>query len=238
MTTSDVLTVSDAADGKVVLITIDDGKANALGQAPLQALTAAIRDAAGTGAAVVIAGRPGMLSAGFDLSVVRGGNRQALSEMTGAGIELLCTMLEVPTPVAVACTGHALALGGLVLLAADVRIGAAGNAKIGLVELSAGVAMPYFGVAIVRARINPASQASALFSATTFSPTEAERVGFLDAVVDPELVISTAVERAGILAGFNRRAYAATKAEMWGGLVAGIRDRMAIDLEAFSKGYE
>ena len=238
MTTSDVLTISRAADGAVVLITIDDGKANALGQAPLQALTTAIRDAASSGAIIVIAGRTGILSAGFDLTVMRGKDRQAISDMTGAGIELLCTMLETPTPVVVACTGHALALGGLILLAADLRIGAAGNSKIGLVELSAGVALPYFGVAIAKARINPSSQAFALFSATTFSPTEAERVGFLDVVVEPDAVVTTAVDRAAVLGGFNKRAYASTKAEMWGELVAGIRERTATDLAAFAKGYE
>ena len=42
------------------------------------------------------------------------------------------------------------------LLSADYRIGTAGNFKLGLNEVAIGMTMPYFGVELARARLDPA----------------------------------------------------------------------------------
>jgi enoyl-CoA hydratase len=50
---------------KVVLITMDDGKANALSPAAIEAITAALARAEADNAAVVLAGREKRLSGGL-----------------------------------------------------------------------------------------------------------------------------------------------------------------------------
>lgn len=66
------------------------------------------------------------------------------------GAELARRWLTFTSPVVLAVNGHALAMGGLLLLSADYRIGTAGEFKIGLNEVAIGLTMPRFGVEIAR----------------------------------------------------------------------------------------
>jgi enoyl-CoA hydratase len=97
--------ISDAVtyelDGDVAVITFDDGKANALSHAAIDALNAALDRAAGESKAVVLVGRPGRFSAGFDLSVMNGGV-DAVRALVGAGAELSVRMYMFERPVVVA----------------------------------------------------------------------------------------------------------------------------------------
>ncbi len=123
-------------DGGVAVVTIDDGKANALSHDVLGALETAFDDVEASDArALVLAGRPGRFSAGFDLSVMTAGPAQA-RDLLGRGARLGLRLYEFPVPVVFAVTGHALAMGGILLCCADVRIGADGPFKLGLPEVA------------------------------------------------------------------------------------------------------
>ena len=61
-----------------ILLTMDDGKANALSFDMFAALNAGLNVAAGAGKSVVIVGRPGKFSAGFDLSIMGLGGDQMM----------------------------------------------------------------------------------------------------------------------------------------------------------------
>src|SRR5215831_5149845 len=124
---STLVTVSFEQDGSVAVIGLDDGKANAITLDVLAGIDQGLVKAREGGAtAVLLAGRPGRFSAGFDLSVMTAGESQMRELVTG-GAELLLRIFTYPMPVVCACTGHALAMGSLLLLAADVRVGAAGD---------------------------------------------------------------------------------------------------------------
>src|SRR5215472_8503195 len=114
----------------VATVTMDDGKVNVLSLRMIcevtDALDRALDDAADV---VVLAGRPGVFSAGFDLPVLRAGG-PAAAGMLRAGFELAERLLAYPRPVVIACTGHAIAMGAFVLLSGDYRVGAAGPYKI------------------------------------------------------------------------------------------------------------
>ncbi|MGL4565497.1 MAG: crotonase/enoyl-CoA hydratase family protein, partial [Halioglobus sp.] len=134
------------------LITMDDGKANALGFDMLAQFGAALDEAEQAAKVVVIAGRPGKFSAGFDLSVMSQGG-DGMVQLLRAGAQLSRRLLNFPTPVVLAVSGHALAMGALVLLSADYRVGVHGTYKIGLNEVAIGMTLPYFGVELARARL-------------------------------------------------------------------------------------
>jgi enoyl-CoA hydratase len=74
-------------DRSVATLTMDDGKRNALSPAMFDEIYAALDRVEREGAAVVITGREGVLSAGFDLKVMKSGGVQAV-KMLRAGYAL------------------------------------------------------------------------------------------------------------------------------------------------------
>ena len=96
-------------DGTAMIV-MDDGKANALSLEMLSALNQALDRAASDGAVVVLTGRQGIFSGGFDLKVLGAGGPDA-AVMLEQGFLLALRLLEHPAPVIIACNGHAVAMG-------------------------------------------------------------------------------------------------------------------------------
>ena len=137
----------------VAIATLDDGKANAIGSDVVSAIHAHLDLAEKEAVPCLITGRPGMLSGGFDLAVMRGGPDDVRC-LVAAGAELFVRFLEFPRPIVVAATGHAIAAGAILLLAADARIGASGAFKIGLNEVASGMTLPVFAIELARNRLS------------------------------------------------------------------------------------
>jgi enoyl-CoA hydratase/carnithine racemase len=202
--------VSYSRDNSIATITMDDGKVNALSSAMLAELGVALDRAVADRAVVVLTGRPGTFSAGFDLPVLRAGG-PAASAMVQAGFELAERLLSFPAPVVIACTGHAVAMGAFLLLSGDYRVGAAGPYKITANEVALGITMPRVAIEICRQRLTPAHLTRAVLLAEVFSPGDALTAGFLDRVVPPSDVPGVARDTATGLATLNRDAHAASK---------------------------
>jgi enoyl-CoA hydratase len=195
----------------VATITLDDGKVNALSLELLSEIDHAFDRAASDGAVVLLTGRPGVFSAGFDLPILRAGGAPA-TEMVRAGFELAERVLAFPAPVVMACTGHALAMGLFLLLSGDYRVGViAGEHKIGATEVALGITMPWFGVEICRQRLAPAYFNRAVIGSEIFSGDEAVAGGFLDRVVPAEDLQAAAQAKAAELSKLDLNTYAATK---------------------------
>jgi enoyl-CoA hydratase/carnithine racemase len=169
-------------DDSIATITMDDGKMNVLSLAMFAELNAALDRAAADRAVVVLTGRDGVFSAGFDLRALGAGGRDA-SELVRTGFALAERILSFPAPVVVACTGHALAMGVFLVLAGDYRVGAAGAHRIGANEVAIGITMPFFGIEICRQRLAPAHFHRAVINAEIYAPEDAVAAGFLDRVV-------------------------------------------------------
>ncbi|MGZ4690299.1 MAG: crotonase/enoyl-CoA hydratase family protein [Acidimicrobiia bacterium] len=194
---SDAVTL--ALDHDVAVITLDDGKANALSFAVLDGLNDALATAEESAKAVVLVGRDGKFSAGFDLAVMSGPIDDARRLLaTGAMLGLRIYMF--PIPVVLGVTGHALAMGGILTTTADYRVGAEGSYKLGLNEVAIGMPVPTFGVELCRDRLSPAWFTRCVQSATLCTPAEAVEAGFLDEVVALEAVPGRAIEVAAHLA--------------------------------------
>lgn len=191
-------------------ITMDDGKRNALSPQMFAELNRALERALADRAPVVLTGRPGVFSAGFDLRVLTAGGTDAY-QMIRAGFELAERLLAFPTPVVIACNGHAIAMGSFLLLSGDYRIGAAGAFKIQANEVAIGITMPLFGVEICRQRLTPAHFNRAVINAESYAPDDAVGAGFLDRVVPAADLAEVARRTAAQLASLNAEAHAATK---------------------------
>jgi enoyl-CoA hydratase len=220
--------VTYRAHEAVAAITMDDGKVNVLSLAMLTELDAALDRAEADRAVVLLTGRDGVFSAGFDLPVLRAGGTDA-ADLLRAGFDLAARLLAFPTPVLVACSGHAVAMGVFLVLSGDYRIGAGGRYKITANEVAIGITMPYAAVEICRQRLTPAGFNRAVIVADVFPPAEAVTAGFLDRVVPAAELAETAAAAAAELARLDLDAHAATK--LRARRLAGTALREAIDAD-------
>ena len=194
----------------IATITMDDGKVNVMSVAMLSALNTAFDRALADGAVVVLSGRPGVFSAGFDLPVLRVGGADA-NTMVKMGFELAHRILSFPMPVVVACSGHAIAMGVFLVLAGDYRIGADGPYKIGANEVAIGITMPYFGIEMCRQRLTPTHFNRAVIFSEMFTPVDAVPAGFLDRVVPASELQEQAQALAASLTKLNMSAHKVAK---------------------------
>lgn len=201
---------------KVLLATVDDGKANAFGRELTTRLRTVIdhAEAGGDIGALVIAGRPGLFSAGFDLSVIQTGDQGAIDEMVAGGGALVARAYGSRLPVVAACTGHAVAAGALLLLGCDHRVGPDEDIKIGLNEVAIGLRLPDWALAIAQERLSRRHVQASVVNARLYDGRGAVDVGFLDQVVAPDAVIDVAVAEAAKLAQLDPSAYEATVSAM------------------------
>jgi enoyl-CoA hydratase len=214
---------------------MDDGKANALSQPMITELVEALTRAEKEARAVVLCGRPDRFCAGFDLKVMMS-SPEAARELLRGGVELLMRLYGSPLPVVIACTGHALAGGALVLLTADVRFGAAGAFRVGLNEVTIGMPVPLLAMELARDRIAATELGRATLRAQIYEPEEAARIGYLDEVVPADRVVARATEEATRLGTLSPMAYRATKKRLRGKTIAHIRASVDADMEAIGRG--
>lgn len=204
--------VTTTLEDGIFTIAMDDGKANVLSPAMQAELNTALDTAQANDAAkaIVLTGREGRFSAGFDLGVLQGGGEEALNMLRG-GFELSYRLLSIPKPVVMACNGHAIAMGVFLLLSGDYAVGTAGPFKIMANEVAIGMTMPLAAVEICRNRLAPAHFNRAVITAEMYDPAGAIAAGFLDEVVDAADLATTANGAAARLAALHPAAFANTK---------------------------
>jgi len=228
------MSVTYAVQEHVAVITFDDGKANVYTHEALQHLGEALdrAEADPDAHAVLLVGRPGRFSAGFDLATMTAGPEE-MRGLVAAGGRFVARLLLEPLPVVAACTGHALAAGALVLMAADHRIGAAGDFKIGLNEVAIGMPLPIWAVELARYRMPPARFDRIILGAIG-DPQDACATGLLDRVVAPGELLAEATATAVRLAGLRTGAVSGTKTRARAGIARRMLEGMDEDLASLS----
>lgn len=219
-------------EDNVATIAMDDGKANVLSLPMQTELHAALDQAEAANAVVVLTGRDGMFSAGFDLAVLRAGGDESAAMLHG-GFELAVRLLAFPTPVLIVCTGHAIAMGLFLVLSGDYRVGADGPYKIIANEVAMGLAMPWTPIEICRQRLTPAHFHRVVSLAELYTPEGAVDAGILDRVVPPTELVETVRETASTLAALDMRAHVATKLRVRKQALEAIRAAIELDDKGF-----
>lgn len=197
-------------ESQVATITIQNGKVNAISHQVIEEINKALDKAQEAKAVVVITGKPGMLSAGYDLNVMRESTSAAM-QLVEKGSTLSRRLLSFPFPVLVACPGHAVAKGAFLLLSADYRIGVEGNFKIGLNEVAIGMSMHDAGVELARGRLAPVFFNRSVILAEMVSPQDAIMLGFLDKVVSESEFLPTVNFIAQAMTKLDMKAHYNTK---------------------------
>ena len=213
----------------VSTVVMDDGKVNAMSVAMMQEINAALDQAEEHRSVVILTGREGVFSAGFDLAVFKQG-MEPLMEMLRVGARLAERLLSFPFPVIAACSGHGIAMGSFLLMSSDARIGADGPFRIGMNEVAIGMTLPYFAVEIARHRLTPVYFDRATILAEMYSPKEAISPGFLDRVVPADQLLDAARETAAALSKLDMPAHAATKLRVRGTMLEALRQAITSEL--------
>ncbi|HKB72383.1 MAG TPA: enoyl-CoA hydratase/isomerase family protein [Thermoanaerobaculia bacterium] len=189
---------AEIVDG-VVLLRMDDGKANAIQGRFLGALDAAL-DEAGDAAPLVLTGARRIFSAGLDLPALAGLSRPAMDELMREFHRVMLRLFLRPAPVVCAVNGHAIAGGCILAMQGDRRVMADGEGKIGVNEVRLGLSLPAIAVETFRAQLAPPALAAAALEGHLFSPAEAAAAGLVDEVAPAGDLVARAVLAARALA--------------------------------------
>lgn len=206
-----------ASESFAIVARWDDGAVNAVGHSAVEGLNLALDHATDASLPLVILGRDGILSGGFDLKVFEE-SPQAMFDLTLAGARVLERIVNAPVPVIIGAPGHAVAMGAMMLLAADIRVGVDAIAdkpdkkiKIGLNEVAIGMTLPNFAMAVANDRLSKRHFTRATAFAQLYTSTEAVDVGFLDEAVPPSELESTVLTMAARASELPMADFARTK---------------------------
>lgn len=222
--------VSYSLSGPIATIVMDDGKANVMSVAMLEALHAAFDRAEEDRAVVVMGARGRHFSGGFDLGVFASGSARDMHAMLKAGAELAYRLLSFPTPVVAACGGNAFPMGAFLILSSDHRLAGDGTWRIGLNEVTIGLTVPRFAVEVARQRLTPAYFNRTVVTGEMFGPAEAVNAGFFDRLVPTADLAQAATETAAALSRIDMAAHAGSKARARGPALAVIRTVIDSDI--------
>jgi enoyl-CoA hydratase len=222
--------VTYSRSGPISHIVMNDGKANVMSAAMLNALLAAFDEAERDNAIVVLSARGKHFSGGFDLGVFATGSAEEQYLMVKAGAELALRILSFPLPVVAACHGNAFPMGAFLIMASDHRIAAEGDYRIGMNEVAIGITPPRFAIELARQRLLPAYLSRTVVTGEMFGPAEAVTAGFFDRLVPAADLARAAEETALAISKISLANHAVAKQRLRGEAIAKIRQLIDEDI--------
>lgn len=208
----------EEGDVPIGILKLDDGRMNSFDFNMIKEVHAALDQAAADSSkALVIIGTAKALSAGFDLKIMsgalgKGGPVEDSLELVEQGGRLMMKVFGFPKPVVAAATGHSMALGAILLLAADVRLAQReSKAKIGLNETAINLQLPEFGWRLGKYRLAAPYFTRAVTQGTVYSVADAKTVGYIDELVEGDVVDGAVQEARRLGAYVKQPAFAGMK---------------------------
>lgn len=180
--------------GDVAVITIENGKANALTADLLDELTAAVvREVQSPARGLVLTGAGSMFSAGLDLLALENASREDIAALGGALADAAAALFSMPRPTVAAINGHCIAGGAILALACDQRIMAEGKGKFGLTEAQLGLTVPPSIIEMLRYPLSRPLLERVLYTGTVYPTFKAQDMQLVDTVVEPDELMARCV---------------------------------------------
>ena len=198
-------------DENVSIITLDDGKVNVFSPTMIEEVSNLLDKVPTDKGSLLIVGREGIFSAGFDLKVLMSGDAEKAVGMLRSGFEMLSRIFSFPRPIVAACSGHAIALGAFLLCSCDYRVGIKGKFQIGANEVRNNMIVPTPILELAKFKLTKNHKQRALLNGEMYSIEDAVAPGYLDEVVEPDKLIETAKAKAKDLATLGHPFYHQTK---------------------------
>lgn len=226
------VSVARRVDDGILTITLDDGNKNTLLPASFHAISAALEEES-EATAVVLSGRPGIFTAGLDLTWMAASGRDGVRDLLVAFGTCVLRLWTDPRPTVCAATGHAIAAGTILAMATDHAV-AADDGAWGLLETRIDLEVPDFGLALARANVRTDRLEDLVLPGERIDATAAVEAGFADRAVPPDEVLAAAHQRARELAHLPARAYAGTKHRLRGATAASVLAGLHEDIDALT----
>ena len=207
--TDSIATLSKEND--ISIIKLDDGKANAFSYDMLSQVNDLLKKVPRDSGALVITGREGLFSGGFDLKTLATGDMEKITKMVQLGYRLLLELFSFDRPIVAAVSGHSIALGLFVTCSADYRIAIDGKYVCQANEVRNNMDIPTQIMEIIRARVNKKYFYSAVYHSDAYSVQDSIEVGYIDEVVSEDQFMERVMEKAKELATLPHPFYANTK---------------------------
>ena len=195
----------------ISIITLDDGKANVFSLSMIDDVSACLDKVPTESGCLVIKGREGMFSAGFDLKVIGSGDMSAIQDMSLNGFKMLSRILDFPRPVIAGCSGHGIALGTFLLCCCDYRVGIKGEYMIGANEMRTNMVIPIPILELIKFRVAQSHKYRAILGGTMYPIHSAIEAGLVDEVVDKDSFEKVIMSKAKDLATMGHPSYTLTK---------------------------
>lgn len=184
---------------------------------------------------VILTGQGDVFSAGIDFQysfdIFGSGSHDEIRAWYRAYRETNLRIFQYPRPTVAAINGHAIAGGLITALDCDFRIAARKSARFGLNEVPIGIPMPAAYVEIIKYALGDQVGALATLRGKLYGFDEAARLGFFHEVVEPEKLMSTAIDYARCITPDCNTAYAMSKRALQDAVIRQIEER-TIELDA------
>jgi enoyl-CoA hydratase len=186
--------ISVETQGRVAVVQMAHGKANALDTALCQDLVAQLGELERGGyRAAVLTGRGAIFSAGVDLMRLCDGGPDYLNEFLPALSKAFLAVFSCSVPVVAAVNGHAIAGGCILACACDHRVMNASHGRIGVTELLVGVPFLVTALGILRFPVGTHRLKELTYFGRTYPATDAMGLGLIDEAVAEKSVLERAV---------------------------------------------
>ena len=194
----------------VVILTLDRPRANAFSPELVADLGDALSGCAGA-CAIVFASSQKIFSGGWDLTIVSSLPRPEMSRFLDAYTDLIRRIFTHERPVIAALSGHAIAGGLIFAAAADERIAAEGEGRLGLSEVALAVPIPRPLYEVFRFVLGDRGAERLAAAGENLPVDRAAAIGLVDEIVPPGELLDRSVERAYVLGERPRPAHAEIK---------------------------
>lgn len=186
---------------------------------------------------VIITGEGKAFVAGADIAEMASKNQEEAREFSKRGQETLRGLELVDQPVIAAINGFALGGGCELAMACDVRI-ASTKAKFGQPEVNLGIIPGYAGTQRLPRLVGLGDALYLMLTGEMIGAEEALRLGLVQKVVEPDQLMSVAVQVAKTIASKGPKAVKAVKQVARRGLSENFDAGCALESETFSAIFE
>lgn len=199
--------------GSLAVLRLQKARGNAIDETMVNELAAACaeltRDETLRGVLLASA-HPKLFCPGLDLVSLVAYDRPGMERFMAAFSEALFALYTLEKPVVAAVSGHAVAGGCILALAADVRLLRRG-AQIGLNEVKVGVPLPWSVAVLLRSSVPPGALTRIALLGRNFADEAAVAAGLADAVLEADGFEDACLRQLQEFVDKHPRAVAATK---------------------------
>lgn len=182
---------------------------------------------------IILIGEGKAFVAGADIQQMSSINPSRAREFANHGMELMTYIENLEKPVIAAVNGFALGGGCELALACDLRI-ASSKAKFGQPEVGLGITPGFGGTQRLSRLIGSSNAKLLIYTGNIVDANEAYRMGLVNSVVEPDLLISTAEELASNIASKSQVAVKYSKTAINKGIQTDIDTGLEIEKNLFA----